>query len=310
MKKKDKVFIAGGNTMVMEALFARLKKEGFTNLFVMPQAQLNLLDQRAVRAFFKSEKPEYCFLAPLKESGIEANIAYPADLIYENLTIQTNFIHSAFESGVKRLLFYAGSCSYPKNSPQPIKEKCLLNGPLEPTNEAYAVAKISGIKMCQAYNKQYGTRFICAIPATVYGPNDNFDFKTAHVVSALIRKFHKAKVNNEPRVTIWGTGNPKREFIYVDDLVDASLFLMKQNIFFDLVNIGSGIELTIKELAKRIKEVVSFQGGVEFDTNKPDGVARKLLDSSFLRSLGWRAKIKIDSGLDKTYSWYQKKLET
>jgi GDP-L-fucose synthase len=308
MNKKSKIFITGHNGMVGSSLLHRLRKEGFTNLLVRTPSQLDLSDQKAVRSFLKRERPEYCFLTPMKEGGIEANIAYPAELIYENLAIQINIINAAYETKVKKLLFFASSCVYPKHCPQPMREEYLLKGPLESTNEPYAVAKIAGIKMCQAYNKQYGTNFISLIPATVYGPYDNFDLKTSHVISALIRKFHEAKVKKKSKVTVWGTGRSHREFIYVDDLVDAYIFLMQHYDSSEIINIGTGIDISISDLAKVIKEIVGFEGEIEFDTNKPDGVLRKLLDISRLSSLGWEPKIELRSGLETTCRWYLKKL--
>lgn len=307
MKKNSRIFIVGHTGMVGRALLRKLSEEGFTSLLVRTPSQLDLLNQKAVRSFFKRERPEYCFLTSIKEGGIGANIAYPAQLIYENLAIQTNVIHSAWEIKTKKLLFFASSCVYPKDCPQPMKEKYLMTAPLEPTNEPYAVAKIAGIKMCQAYNRQYGTHFISVIPATIFGPNDNFDLRSSHVISALIRKFCEAKVAKKTKVAIWGTGRPKREFIYVDDLVDASLFLIQNNSSIELVNVGTGIDASIQALAELIKKVVGFEGKVEFDTRKPDGVPRKLLDSARLGSLGWRPKEGLKSGLEITCQWYLKR---
>ena len=293
--------------MLGSALFNRLKEGGFSNLVAKDSSELNLTNQRAVDSFFKKEKPEYCFLAPIKEGGILLNMMHPAELVYQNIATLSNVVHSAWEAGVKKLLFFASSCVYSKDCPQPMKEEYLLTGPLEPTNEAYAIAKIAGIKMCQAYNAQFGTRFLSVIPATVFGPEDNFDFKTSHVISALIRKFHEGKIKNEPVVNIWGTGKPRREFIYVDDLVDASLFFMQEDNPVELINMGSGMDVSIQELAELIKGLTGFKGKIEFDTTKPDGVLRKLLDSHRLNSLGWRPKVGLQKGLKNTYQWYTNK---
>ncbi len=265
---------------------------------------IDLISQRAVRYFFEKERPEYCFLPSIKEGGIEANITYPADLIYHNLVMQANIIHSAYDVKVKKLVFFASSCVYPKKCRQPIKEEYLLNGRPEDTNEPYAVAKISGIKMCQAYNKQHKTNFITVIPATIYGPNDNFDCKTSHVIPSLIRRFHQAKISGKSEVTIWGTGRPKREFVYIDDITEASLFLMKINSCQEIINIGNGADISIFGLAGLIRETVGFNGRIVFDKSKPDGVFRKLLDTSKINNLGWKAKINLYNGLQKTYNWY------
>jgi GDP-L-fucose synthase len=306
MKKNSRIFIADQSGIVGQALRQRLKEEGFKNLLPRSPSQLDLLDQKSVSLFFERNRPEYCFLPSTKEGGIKANIKYPADLIYYNLVIQNNIISSAYESKVKKLIFFASSCVYPKNCPQPMKERYLLTGPLEPTNESYALAKISGIKMCQAYNRQFATQFVSVIPATIYGPNDNFDLNVSHVVPALIRKFHEAKVKNKPSVIIWGSGKPRREFIYSADLADACIFVMSRSILKDVINIGTGIDIPIKKLAELIKDIVAFRGAIKFDANKPDGAYRKLLDNSRLRSLGWRPKTDIYSGLYNTYRWYER----
>lgn len=305
MKKKSKIFIAGHNGMVGGALLFRLRKEGFTNLLIRTQSQLDLADQRAVRSFFKKEKPEYCFLTSVKEGGIEANIAHPAELLYQNLVIQTNIIHCAWEAGVKRLLLFGSSCVYPRNSQQPMKEEYLLTGALEPTNEPFAVSKIAGIKMCQAYNSQFGTNFISVIPATIFGPNDNFCLKTSHVIPALIRKFYNARINSDSIVTVWGTGRPRREFLYIDDVVDACLFIMRNNKISGIINIGSGEDISIKELAQLIKDIVGFKGKIVFDESRYDGVLQKLLDNSKMRGLGWKAKVSLKEGIRRTYNWYR-----
>jgi GDP-L-fucose synthase len=271
--------------------------------------ELDLRNQQAVQDFFAAEKPEYVFLAAATVGGILANNTYPAEFIYNNLAIQTNIIHASYLFGIKKLLFLGSSCIYPKFSKQPIKEDYLLTGELEPTNEPYAIAKIAGIEMCQAYNRQYGTNFISVMPTNLYGPNDNFDLQNSHVLPALIRKFHEAKEQNMPEVEIWGTGSPKREFLYVNDLADACIYLIVKYNYGDvgpLVNIGTGIDLTIKELAETIKYIVGFKGTLKFDATKPDGTPRKLLDVSKLQSLGWQAKTSLEDGIRFTYEWFKK----
>lgn len=308
MERTDKIYIAGHKGLVGSSIVRLLKAKGYTNLLLRSSAELDLTEQAAVAAFFQQERPEYTFLAAAKVGGIVANNTYPAEFIYENLMIQSNVIHQAYLSGVKKLLFLGSSCIYPKLAPQPLKEESLLTGPLEPTNESYAIAKIAGIKMCQSYNRQYGTKFISAMPTNLYGPNDNFDLETSHVLPALIRKFHEAKVVNADRVTIWGTGSPYREFIHVDDAADACLFLMQNYEENEITNIGTGEELTIKDLALLIKKIVDFDGELVFDTSKPDGTPRKLSDVSKLNALGWRHKIGIEEGIRNTYDWYRKAL--
>jgi GDP-L-fucose synthase len=271
------------------------------------------MNEKAVRNFFEKEKPEYVFLAAAKVGGIVANRDYPADFIYQNLQIQNNVIHSSYLTGVRKLLFLGSSCIYPKFAPQPMKEEHLLTGELEKTNEPYAIAKIAGIKMCQSYNRQYGTNFIACMPTNLYGPNDNFDLESSHVLPAIIRKFHEAKENKSKKIILWGTGLPKREFLYVDDLADACIFLMKKynpgkkenekgEIF---LNIGTGKDLSIKELANIVKEAVNYQGEIIYDTSKPDGAPRKLLDVSKINNLGWKYKIGLETGIRKTYEWYK-----
>lgn len=299
MKKDSRVFIAGVNSITGAALSQSLKKSGFANIISEPH--LDLTGQRAVSSFFEKERPEYCFLTSIKEGGIEANIAFPADLIYQNLLIQANVINSAYKAKVKKLLFFASSCVYPKKCPQPVKEEYLLTGRTEETNEPYAVAKIAGIKMCQAYNRQYKTNFISVIPATIYGPNDNFDIKTSHVIPSLIRRFHQAKREGKTEVSIWGTGKPKREFIYAEDLADASLYLMKANDCPEIINIGTGLDISIKKLAEIIKKTVGFKGKIKYDITKPDGTLRKLLDSSCLTVLGWKPCVSLQCGIEATY---------
>ncbi len=304
MKRHSKIYIAGHRGLVGSAIVQKLKTEGHVNLLVRTSSELDLLSQTAVADLFKIEKPEYVFLAAAKVGGIVANNKYPAEFIYNNLMIQTNIIHSAYVTGVKKLLFLGSSCIYPKLAPQPMKEECLLSGPLEPTNEPYAVAKIAGIKMCQSYNRQYGTHNISAMPTNLYGPNDNFDLTTSHVLPALIRKFHEAKINSEKSVIIWGTGAPYREFIHVDDVADACYFLMQHYEGDEIVNIGTGSELTIKELALLVKMIVGFSGNIVFDASKPDGTPRKLIDVSKIHALGWRHKLELEQGIKNVYQWY------
>ncbi len=282
----------------------RLEIEGCKNLITRTHAELDLTRQEKVEEFFRKERPDYVFLAAARVGGIYANNAYPAEFIYSNLTIQTNIIHASYVFKVKKMLFLGSSCIYPKNCPQPMKEEYLLNGPLEPTNEPYAVAKISGIKMCQAYNRQYGTNFLSVMPTNLYGPNDNFDLKTSHVLPALIRKFHEAKIKGQSEVEIWGTGSPRREFLHVDDLADACLFLMNNYNGSEIINIGVGKDQTIRELAEIIAGLTGFKGSIRFDTGKPDGTPVKRLDVSKINSIGWRARIGMEQGIAETYKWY------
>ncbi|MBJ6801717.1 GDP-L-fucose synthase [Geomonas propionica] len=304
MENDARIFVAGHRGLVGSALVRELERQGYHNLVLRKSSELDLRDQGATRAFFEAERPDYVFLAAAKVGGIVANNSFPADFIYDNLMIQNNVLHSSYLCGVKKLLLLGSTCIYPKLAPQPIKEEALLTGPLEPTNEPYAIAKIAGIKMCQSYNRQYGTRFISAMPTNLYGPNDNFDLTTSHVLPALIRRFHEAKEAGSDNVTIWGTGTPYREFVHVDDVAAASFFLMQHYEGWDPVNVGSGEELTIAELARRIAAVVGFAGAVLFDTSKPDGTPRKLSDVSRIHELGWRHKIELDQGLRDTYAWY------
>jgi GDP-L-fucose synthase len=304
MDKQAKIFVAGHRGLVGSAIVRKLQTDGFANLLLRSRAELDLTDSRAVSDFFRAEKPEYVFLAAAKVGGILANRDYPADFIYDNLQIQNNIIKASHESGVKKLLFLGSSCIYPKDCPQPIKEEYLLSGYLEPTNEAYALAKIAGIKMCQGFNKQFGTNFISVMPTNLYGPNDNFDLASSHVLPALIRKFHEAKISRNEAVVVWGTGMPKREFLHVDDLASACLFLMEKYDGSEIVNIGTGQDLSIKELAKAIGEVVGYDGEIRFDESKPDGTMRKLLDVSRLHALGWQAHIGLREGLATTYEWF------
>ena len=308
MNKQAKIYIAGHRGLVGSALVRKFQELGYDNLILKTRSELNLLNQQEVADFFVVEKPEYVFLAAAKVGGIGANSTYPADFVYENIMIQTNIIHSAYENKAKKLLFLGSSCIYPKMAEQPIKEESLLTGELEPTNDAYAIAKIAGIKMCQAYNKQYGTNYISVMPTNLYGPNDNFDLEKSHVFPALIRKFHEAKINKEAEVVVWGTGTPIREFLYVDDLAEACIYLMNHYNDDKIVNIGTGVGVTIRELAESIAKVVGYEGKLVFDTSKPDGTPIKINDVSYLNSLGWQAKTDLLSGIEKTYNWYKSKL--
>jgi len=304
MEKSSKIFVAGHRGLVGSAIVRKLQKEGYTNLILKGREEVDLARQEEVERFFEKERPEYVFLAAAKVGGIHANRTYPAEFIYQNLMIECNVIHSAYKYGVKKLLFLGSSCIYPRECPQPMKEEYLLSGYLEPTNEAYAVAKIAGLKLCQYYKRQYGANFISCMPTNLYGPNDNFDLNTSHVIPALIRKFHEVKINNKPYVEVWGTGKPLREFLHVDDLADACLFLMQNYDDEIWINVGSGEEVSIAELAKMIKEIVGYKGRIVFNPDMPDGTPRKLLDISRLKSLGWEKKISLFDGLRSTYEWY------
>jgi GDP-L-fucose synthase len=304
MDKDSRIFVAGHRGLVGSAIHRRLETAGYTKLIIRSRAELDLSNQAAVDQFFSAERPEYVFLAAARVGGILANSSYPADFIRENLLIQTHVIDAAYRHGVRKLQFLGSSCIYPKFAPQPIREDSLLEGPLEPTNEAYAVAKIAGLKMAQAYRRQYGFRTICLMPTNLYGPGDNFDVASAHVIPALIRKFHEAVEQSLPEVMIWGTGTARREFLYVDDLAEAALFLMLNYDEEAIVNVGTGEDVTICELAERIREVANYRGRLAFDTSKPDGTPRKLLDVSRLRALGWKARISLRDGLDQTYQWF------
>ena len=307
MEKNAKIFVAGYSGLVGSALVRQLKLQGYTNLLLADINNLDMADTKAVNEFFSKEKPEYVFLAAAKVGGIYANNTYPADFAYINLMVQNNTIHACFKFGVKTLLFLGSSCVYPKLAPQPISEDALLTGPLEPTNKPYAIAKIAGIIMCQSYNKQHGTNFISVMPTNQFGPGDGYHPENSHVLPALIRRFHEAKVNNAPSVTIWGTGTPKREFMYSDDLADACIFLMKNYNESEIINIGTGIEITIKELALTVKEVIGYEGKIEFDTSKPDGTPRKLLDCTKLHCLGWKHKTSLKEGIEKAYEDFLKR---
>jgi len=307
MNPKSQIFIAGHGGMAGSAIQRNLKSRGYYNLITRTRLELDLTNQQAVNNFFEIEKPEYVFLAAAKVGGILANSTYPAMFIYENLMIEANVIHAAHTTGVKKLLFLGSSCIYPGLAPQPLKEEYLLTGELEVTNEAYAVAKIAGIRMCKHYNQQYGTNFISVMPTNLYGPNDNYDLETSHAMAALIRKFHEAKLNNAPQVVVWGTGAPRREFLYVDDMADACVYLMEKYDASDIgefVNIGLGEDVTIKELAELIRAIVGYSGKIVYDTTKPDGTPQKLLDVSRLRELGWNARISLRDGIKQAYEWY------
>jgi GDP-L-fucose synthase len=304
MNKNDKIYIAGHRGLVGSAILRALQAAGFSNLVYRTHAELDLTQQDQVNRFFAAEKPQFVFLAAAKVGGIQANNVYRGDFIYQNLAIQNNVIEAARQIGSERLLFLGSSCIYPRNCPQPMIEEYLLSGPLESTNEPYAIAKIAGIKMCEAYNSQYGTNFASVMPTNLYGPYDNFDLETSHVLPALLRKVHEAKAAGLANVTIWGTGTPKREFLHVDDMAAACIFVMKQTDFKGMVNVGSGQEVSIKQLAQAICEVVGFEGELVFDSTKPDGTPRKLLDTTQLTQLGWTAKIQLKEGLKHAYQWF------
>jgi GDP-L-fucose synthase len=308
MKKTEKIYIAGHRGMVGSALHRKLLADGFTNFVVKTSSELDLRNQVDVLSFFEEEKPDYVFLAAAKVGGILANNIYRGAFLYENLMIQNNVIHAAYLNGVKKLLFLGSSCIYPKMAPQPLKEEYLLTGLLEPTNEPYAIAKIAGIKMCDAYRSQYGCNFISVMPTNLYGPNDNYDLNNSHVLPAMIRKFHEAKINNEPSVTIWGTGKPKREFLHADDLANACIYLMHQYNEEGLVNIGTGEDIEIGELAKMVKEIVGFKGTINNDLTKPDGTPRKLMDVSKLHTFGWKHQIDLYQGIQAVYQEFQQKI--
>lgn len=304
MDKNKKIYVAGHRGLVGSALMRRLAQGGYTNLITRTHAELDLLDQKAVHQFMLDEKPDYIFLAAAKVGGIHANNELRADFIYMNMVIETNVVHAAYEAGVGGLMFLGSSCIYPRDCPQPMKEEHLLTGPLEQTNEPYAIAKIAGIKLCESFNRQYGTQYISVMPTNLYGPNDNFDLQSSHVLPALMRKIHEAKVNNDATVPVWGTGNPMREFLHVDDMADGCVFLMEKEIGDGIFNIGTGIDLTIREAAETIKEVVGYKGEFSFDTSMPDGTLRKLLDVSRMADLGWKANYSLRDGLKQTYQWY------
>lgn len=307
MEQTASIYIAGHKGLVGSAIVRKLEELGYTNLITRTSSELDLRNQQAVEDFFSAEQPDYVFLAAATVGGIHANNTYPAEFIYDNLMIEANVINAAYKNRVNKLLFLGSSCIYPKFAPQPMKEEYLLTDELEPTNEPYAIAKIAGIKMCEAYNRQYKTNYISVMPTNLYGPNDNFDLEKSHVLPALIRKFHEAKVNKQDTVEIWGTGNPKREFLHVDDLADACVYLMNNCDYNDIgpfVNIGVGEDLTIRELAEKVMNIVGYQGEMVFNASKPDGTPQKLLDVTKLHALGWKAALTLDEGLKHTYDWF------
>lgn len=306
MNKDSKIYVAGHNGMVGSAIVRRLQKNGYENILCKSHSELDLTNQALTDEFFSDEQPDFVFIAAARVGGIHANNSFPADFIMENMLIECNLLKSAFKYGVKKLLFLGSSCIYPKLCPQPIKEEYLLTGELEPTNEAYALAKISGIKMCQSYNRQYGTRFISAMPASLYGVNDRFNINNSHVIPSMIIKFHEAKMNNKPYVELWGTGNPLREFLYVDDMADACLYLMQNYEGNEFVNIGSGKEISIRNLAETLKQVTEYTGELVFDTTKPDGTPRRVLDNAKIHKTGWVPQIDMEEGLRREYEYYLK----
>lgn len=308
MDRNSKVYIAGHRGMVGSAIKRKLEKEGFTNIITRTSSELDLRNQQAVADFFAAEKPDYVFLAAAKVGGILANNTYRGEFLYDNLMIQNNVIHSSYVNGVKKLMFLGSSCIYPKMAQQPLKEEYLLTGPLEETNEPYAIAKIAGIKLCDAYRSQYGCNYISVMPTNLYGPNDNYDLNNSHVLPALIRKFHEAKLNNTPEVVMWGTGTPRREFLHADDLADACYFLMQNYNEPGLVNIGVGDDITIGELAQMVKEIVGYEGEIKNDLSKPDGTPRKLMDVSKLHALGWKAKTGLREGIEAVYQEFAERL--
>ena len=307
MERKDKIYIAGHRGMVGSAIKRKLERDGFKNLICRTSEELDLRNQAAVHAFFEGERPDFVFLAAAKVGGIMANDSYRADFIYENLMIESNIIHASWKSAVKKLMFLGSSCIYPKFAPQPLKEEYLLTGLLEHSNEPYAISKIAGIKLCDAFRAQYGCNYISVMPTNLYGPNDHYDLKNSHVLPALIRKIHEAKLNNESFVTIWGTGEPKREFLHVDDVADACVFLMENYDDSGLVNVGSGKDLTILELTKLIAEIAGYGGEIHRDLSKPDGTPRKLMDVSKINAMGWKARISLEDGIRMVYEEYQKR---
>ena len=310
MDLQSKIYIAGHRGMVGSAIYRNLNAKGYNKIITRTHEELDLTNQQAVNNFFESERPEYVFLAAAKVGGILANSTYPAEFIYQNLMIEANIIHTAYTHGVKKLLFLGSSCIYPKLAPQPMKEEYLLTGELEVTNEAYAIAKIAGIRLCKHYNQQYATNFMSVMPTNLYGQNDNFDLESSHVMPALIRKFHEAKIEDKPEIVIWGTGSPRREFLHVDDMADACVHLMENYDASDIgefVNIGVGKDITIKELAELIGDIVGYKGEIVYDTSKPDGTPQKLLYVGRLNGLGWEAKIALRDGIMQTYEWYTNK---
>ncbi|MEM7064814.1 MAG: GDP-L-fucose synthase [Cyanobacteria bacterium P01_B01_bin.77] len=310
MESNARIYVAGHNGLVGSAIVRALKNQGYTNLILKSSRELDLCRQADVEAFFAATKPDYVFLAAAKVGGIHANNTYRASFLYDNMMIEANVIHSAYQTGVKKLLFLGSSCIYPKLAPQPMREESLLSGPLETTNEPYAIAKIAGLKLCENYCRQYDVNFISAMPTNLYGLNDNFDLANSHVLPALMRKFHEAKLAQQPTVEVWGSGLPLREFLYVDDLAEGLLFLMDHYNDIDFINLGSGKEVSIKELASTLKDVIGYEGEIVFDSSKPDGTPRKLMDVSKLSDLGWQAQTSLKEGIAKTYDWFQLHYET
>ncbi|MBP1950567.1 GDP-L-fucose synthase [Virgibacillus litoralis] len=306
MNKNSRIYVAGHRGLVGSAILNKLQEKGYTNLVYKTSTELDLENSNQVKDFFENESIEYVVLAAAKVGGIVANNDYPADFIRDNIIIQTNVIDAAYKNNVEKLLFLGSTCIYPKLAKQPLKEEYLLTGELEPTNEPYAIAKIAGIKMCESYNRQYGTNFISAMPTNLYGPNDNFDLETSHVLPALIRKFHEAKVSGKDHVELWGSGAPKREFLHTNDLSEACVFLMENYSGNEIINIGIGEDIAIKDLAVKVKDIVGYNGQIIYDASKPDGTPRKLVDVTKINELGWYAKTSLDEGLDETYKWYQK----
>ena len=309
MDKHAKIYVAGHHGMVGSAIVRNLQAKGYTDIVTRTRQELDLLDQAAVNAFMQKQKPDYVFIAAAKVGGIHANNVYRADFIYQNLMVEANLIHAAHEAGVNRLLFLGSSCIYPRDCPQPIKEEYLLTGPLEPTNEPYAIAKMAGIKLCESYNRQYSRQYVSAMPTNLYGPNDNYDLNNSHVLPALLRKTHEAKQHGDAKLEVWGSGKPMREFLHVDDMADACVFLMEhEDITEGLYNVGTGTDVTIRELAETIMDVVGFEGQIAFDSSKPDGTPRKLLDVSRMSVLGWRAGTNLRDGIRSTYDSFQRQL--
>jgi GDP-L-fucose synthase len=311
MVKQAKIFVAGHRGMVGSAIVRQLQAKGYTNIITRTHKELDLLDQAGVHSYMQAEKPDYLFLAAAKVGGIQANNLYRADFIYQNLMMEVNLINAAHESGLQRLLFLGSSCIYPRDCPQPIKEEYLLTGPLEQTNEPYAIAKIAGIKLCESYNRQYGREYVSAMPTNLYGPNDNYDLATSHVLPALIRKAHEAKQRGDTELVVWGSGKPMREFLYVDEMAEACVFLMEHDSIKDgLFNVGSGTDVTIRELAETVMDVTGFEGTLTFDASKPDGTPRKLMDVSRLKDLGWKSRMRLQQGIDQTYRAFRSGLDT
>jgi GDP-L-fucose synthase len=304
VNRESKIYVAGHRGLVGSAIVRRLEQEGYGNLLMRTREELDLKDSRAVDEFFAGQKPDYVFLAAARAGGILANDTHPVEFLRDNLYIELNVIEAAHRHGAEKLLFLGSSCIYPKFAPQPMKEEHLLSGELEPTSEPYAIAKIAGIKLCQAYDREYATDFISVMPTNLYGPGDNFDLETSHVLPAMIRKFHEAKEGGEPRVTVWGTGTPRRELLYVDDLADACVYLINNYSGSEIVNVGVGKDISIAELASLVREVVGYEGEISYDTNKPDGAPRKLLDVSRLAELGWKPKVPLREGVERTYRWF------